>query len=185
MGTAQMSPGREQSPEPLYRTFLTHIPSVENAALPALGQKTLLSPPAHAWPQTWHGCSPGWGETAVLWYPGAGCEDLHPQRGWHHCIPHWLLTGRLCCSSPCEMGCSQNLGRCEGLETAQCDRRGAWSSPGQGPVSPVLAACVLTTLPRATPQGSLGSPLAAEPCTHRGFQLETFLEGMNQLFTAC
>lgn len=44
---------------------------------------------------------------------------------------------------------------------------------------------MLTTLPRAILLGSLGSPLAAEPCTHQGFQLETFLEGMNQLFTAC
>lgn len=68
---------------------------------------------------------------------------------------------------------------------AQRDQREAWSSPGRGPGSPVLAACVLTTLPTATLLGSFGSPLTAEPCTHRGFQLETFLEGMNQLFTAC
>lgn len=68
---------------------------------------------------------------------------------------------------------------------AQHDQRGAWSSSGWGPESCALAACVLTTLPRATPLGSFGSLLAVEPCTHRGFQLETFLEGMNQLFTAC
>lgn len=68
---------------------------------------------------------------------------------------------------------------------AQHNQRGAWSSPGLGPVSSAFAACVLTALLRATPLGSLGSPLSAEPCAHRGFQLETFLEGMNQLFTAC
>lgn len=49
----------------------------------------------------------------------------------------------------------------------------------------MLAAYVLTTLPRAVLLGTFGSPLAVEPCTHRGFQLEKFLEGMNQLFTAC
>lgn len=69
--------------------------------------------------------------------------------------------------------------------TAQHDPRGAWSSPGWEPGSPVLAAYMLTTLQRITPLGTFGSPLAVEPCTHRGFQLEKFLEGMNQLFTAC